>query len=94
MDKVFDTGSKVSSSCPDVLNKCYFVRVNLEFLGEPSVVELDTLFLEKCVFVGIVKDLDTEHNEARVMSTSQSNVIEVVKAYTELRADERIGWRV
>jgi hypothetical protein len=42
----------------------------------------------------VVEDLDAKHNEPRVMTASQTNVIEVIKADTELGADERVGGRV
>ena len=46
------------------------------------------------VFVGIVENLYSKHNETRIMSTSQANVIQIVKPETELRTNQRVGRRV
>ena len=55
------------------------------------MIKFNALFLGEDVFVKVVEHLQTQHNEARVMSASEADVIQVVEPYTELRADKRIG---
>ena len=94
MNEVFDTGTKVSSSSPNVFDEGDLLRVDFEFLSEPAIIELDAFLLEKDVFIGSIENLDTKHHKARVMTTSQSDVIQVVEPHAKLRADQRISRRV
>ena len=46
------------------------------------------------VLIWLVEDLDAEHDEAGVVASCQTNVIQVIEACAELRTDERVGRRV
>ena len=63
VDEILDTGTHVSSSCPNILYKGDLLGVDLELLGEPSVVELDGLFLEKDIVIGFVESVDSQHHK-------------------------------
>ena len=61
-------------------------------VGQPVIVCLDAFVLPHLVFAWFVECLNTQHNEARIVSSSQADVVQVVKSNTELRANERICW--
>lgn len=90
MNKILNTRTEVSSSCPDIFNESNLFGINFEFFSKPSVVKLNTLIFEKDKLVGFVENLNTNHHKSRVMSTGQSNVVQIVESKTELRADQRI----
>ena len=93
-DKVLNRGTKVATTGPDIFNKGDIVRVNSKSLRQPSVVELNALVLEEFVVVRLVKDLNSEHDEARVMASSQANVVEIVESGAELGANQGVSGRV
>ena len=63
MDEVFNTGTKVTSSSPNILNESNLAWVDLQLLSQPTVVELNTLILEKYELVWLVEHLNADHNE-------------------------------
>ena len=94
MHKVLDRRSQVAATGPDILNKSDLIWVDSESLREPAIVELNTFFLEELVVVWLVEHLDAHHDKAGVVATRDANVIQIVEASAELRADQRIGGRV
>ena len=40
----------------------------------------------------VVKHLLAKHEESRIMTTSQTNIIEIIESCTKLWADKRISW--
>lgn len=64
MDEVLNAGAEVTSTCPDVLDEGNFRRIDLEFLGEPAIVEFNAFILEKDELSRFVEDLNTDHHEA------------------------------
>ena len=63
-DKVLNGGSKVTTTGPNILNKCDIIRADAKGLGEPTIVELDTLVLEEMPIVLLVENLNSKHDEA------------------------------
>jgi len=55
------------------------------------VVELEALFFEIFVIARVVENLISHHNEARIMSTRHTNIIQIIKSDAELWTDERIS---
>jgi hypothetical protein len=94
MHEILDGGAKVATASPHVLNVGDLIGVNLEGLGQPTMVELEALILEEFVFVGIVEHLDAQHDKARVVASSNTDVVQIVEARAELRADEGVRGRV
>lgn len=94
LHEVFNRGSEVTAASPDIFDERDVFGVNLKSLSQPPVVELDTFLLEEVVLVRVVKNLDAEHDEARIMAACQTDVVQVVKSQAELRADKWIGRRV
>lgn len=92
--EVLDRGTEVATAGPDILNKGDVFRVDSKSLCQPAVVELNALFLEELVVVRLVEHLDAKHDEARIVAARQTDVVQVVEAGAELRADERVGGRV
>lgn len=93
-DEVLDGGTEVAATGPHILNEGDLIRLNAELLSQPAEVEFNALVLEEYVLIWVVENLDAKHNEPRVMTASQTNVIEVIEADTELGADQRVGGRV
>ena len=92
--KVLNRRSQIATTSPDILNKCDIVRGNAKGLCQPSVVELNALILEEVIILKLVENLDAEHDEARVMATGQTDVVQIIEASAELWANERVGRRV
>ena len=92
--EVLDGGAEVTSTGPDVFDEGDLIRVDAEGLSEPSEVELDDLVLKEDILVWVVENLDTQHDEAGVVATCDTNIVEVIESGTELWADQRIGWWV
>lgn len=92
--EVLNRGAEVAAASPDVLDEGDLIGVDLELLSEPPVVELNALVLEEDVLLGVIEDLNAKHDEAGVVATSQADVVEIIKADAELRADQRVGGRV
>ena len=92
--EILNRWSQVAATGPDILHEGDIVRVDPQRLRQPPVIELNALLLEEVVFVRLVEHLDAEHDEAAIMSSGQSNVVQVVKARAELRANERVCRRV
>ena len=92
--EILNRGAEVATTSPNILDERDIVRVNSERLSQPTVVELDALVLEKLIVIRLVKHLDAEHDKAGVVAPSQANVVQIVEASAELRADERVGRRV
>ena len=93
-DEVLDGGAKVAATGPHILNEGDFIWLDAELLCQPAEVEFYALVLEEYVLIRVVEDLDAKHDEPRVVTASQTNVVEVVEADTELGADQRVGGRV
>jgi len=93
-DEVLDRWTKVATSSPNILNERDLSWINLECLGEPSEVELNTFIFEEFVIIWVVEYLDAKHDEAGVVAASDADVVQVVEADAELWADQWIGWRV
>lgn len=93
-DEVFNRGTEVATASPDILNKGDLIGLNTKFLSQPAVVELHALVLEEDIVVRVVENLNTKHDEARVMSTCQTNVVEIIKSHAKLRTNQRVGGRV
>lgn len=91
MDEVLNAWAEVTSTGPDVLNESDLTGIDLEFLSQPSIVELHALVLEEDELSRLVENLDADHHEAREVSTRESDVIEIVEPEAKLRADEWIG---
>ena len=87
MNEIFNTRTKVSSSCPDIFNESDLLRIDFELLSQPSVVKLYAFVFEEYKLVGFVEDLNTDHHKARVVPTCESDVIQIVESEAELRAD-------
>lgn len=94
LDEVLDRGSQVATTGPNILNVRDFIGVNSKCFSEPSVVELKTFVFEKFVLTRVVENLLSQHDEARVVSTSQTNIVEVVETSAELGTDQGVSWRV
>lgn len=75
MHEVLDTGTKVSSSSPDVLDEGDLFWVDLQLFGEPAIVELHTFLFKEYIFVGGIEHLNTQHNEAGIVPTGESDVV-------------------
>ena len=58
------------------------------------MVVLKAFVLEILEVVFVVEHLVSHHDEARVMTSSNTDVIQIIETNTELRTDQRIGWRV
>ena len=71
-----------------------FIWINTKTLGEPVVIELESLIFEHLIVSWTVEYLLTKHDEARVMATGKTNVVQIVETSAELRTDQRIGGRV
>jgi len=89
-DEVLDRGAEVASAGPHVLDERDLLGRDLQLLGQPAEVELDALVGPELLVVGLVENLDTEHDEAGVVAARDADVVEVVEAYAELRADQRV----
>lgn len=89
-NEIFHGGTAVTTASPDVFDVGDLIGVNAQFFSQPSVVEFNAFFLEEDVVIGVVEHLDTEHNETRVMSTSETDVIQIIESHAELRADKGI----
>mmetsp|Transcript_400 Transcript_400/g.786 ORF Transcript_400/g.786 Transcript_400/m.786 type:complete len:656 (-) Transcript_400:41-2008(-) len=92
--EVLDGGAEVAAAGPDVLDEGDLLGGDVEGLGQPAEVELDGLVLEELVVVGVVEDLDAQHDEARVVPPRDPDVVQVVEARRELGADQRVRRRV
>ena len=93
-NEVFNRGSEVTTTSPHIFDEGNVIWVDAELLGQPSVVEFNTFFFKEFVILGRVKNLDAEHDEARIVTAGQANVIQVIEAGAELRANEWICRRV
>ena len=91
-DEIFKGWSHIASTGPDILDESNLIWIDTESFCQPSEVELNDLFLEEFVIVWIVEDLDTHHDETRVMSSSDTNIVQIIESSTELRADQWVGW--
>jgi hypothetical protein len=91
VNEVLNAGSEVTSSSPDILDKGDFCGIDFKFFSEPAVVELDALVLEEDEFTGFVENLNADHDETGVVSSSESDVVEIVESEAKLRADEGVG---
>lgn len=69
VNEILNWRTHVSSTGPNVFNESNLFRINFKFLREPSVIELDALLFEKDVIIGFVENVNTQHNEAWIMST-------------------------
>lgn len=94
MDEVLNAWAEITSTGPDVLNEGDLTRIDLEFLSQPSIVELHALVLEEDELSRLVEYLDADHHEAREVSTRESDIIEIVEPEAKLRANEWIGWGI
>ena len=52
-----------------------------------------SFFIKKHVFIWVVKHLATQHYETGVMTSGQTDIVQIVEAHTELGLDKRIRWR-
>ena len=93
-NKVLNRRTQVAATSPDILYKSDIVRVDPQRLRQPPVVELDALVLEEVIVVRLVKHLDAEHDKSGVVAPGQTDVVEVVEAGAELRANQGIRGRV
>ena len=92
--EVLNRRAKVATTGPHVLDKSDLIWVDSHRLCQPAIVELDCLILEEVVFVRCVEHLDSEHDKTGVMATSDTNVVQVIEARAELRADQGVSGRV
>lgn len=92
--EILDRRAQVATASPHIFNKRDLIWVNTKSLGEPAIVELDTLLFEEVVLFGVVEHLDAHHDEARVVSPRDANVVQVVEASAKLRTNQRICWWV
>lgn len=93
INKVLNTRSHVTTSGPKVFREENVFGRNSQKLSQPSVIKLNTFLCKKLVVIFVVKDLNSDHGKPRVMSTSQTDVIQIVKPNAKLRTNQRIGWR-
>ena len=89
-DEVLHGGAEVASTGPDVLDEGDFIGVDFKLLGEPAVIELDALILEEDVLVRVVEDLYAEHDEARVVTAGEPDVVQIIEPDGELGTDKWI----
>jgi len=61
---------RIAAACPDILDKSDIIWVDLQCFREPAIVELHALFLEEVILIWIVENLNSNHDEPRIMSTS------------------------
>jgi hypothetical protein len=92
--EILNRRSKVTTTGPDVFNVSNLIGVNAQSFSEPSVVVLKAFILEILKIVLVVEDLVTHHDEARVMTSSHTNVIQIIETYAELGADQRVSRRI
>jgi hypothetical protein len=92
--EVLNGRSEVTTTGPDIFNVSNLIGVDAQSFSEPSVVVLKAFILEILKIVLVVEDLVTHHDEARVMTSSHTNVIQIIEANAELGADQRVGRRV
>lgn len=88
IDEVFHGRAHVTTSSPDILDEGDLFRVDLQLLCQPQIIEFNTLLLEEDVLIGVVEDLNAQHDESRVVTTSQPDIIEIVEADTKLVANQ------
>ena len=100
IDKILDRRSQITASCPHILNKRDFLRIDLQFLRQPPkipaqlpIILLDAVIFPENLITGSIESLDSQHDESTVVSASEADIVEIVEADTELGADERIGRR-
>jgi hypothetical protein len=60
-------------------------------LSQPVKVELYAFVLEEDPVVLGIENLDSKHDEPRVVSSSDANVVQVIESHAELRLDEGVG---
>ena len=90
-DEVFNGRTKVTTTSPDILDEGDLFRRNTELLGQPAVVELNALISPELELTRLVEDLNTKHDETGVVTTGDTDVIEIVETDAELRANERVS---
>ena len=93
-NEVLDWRSNVTNAGPYVFYEGNVVWVDSKCLREPPEVEFDTLFFEEFVVGRLVENLDTEHNESRVVATCEPDIVQIIEVGTELRADKRVSRRI
>ena len=87
MDEVFNTGTKITSSSPNILNKSDLAWVDLQLLSQPTIIELNTLILKKYELIGLVEHLNADHNKPWEMPSSKSDIVKIVEPEAELWTD-------
>lgn len=92
LHEVLDGGAEVTTTSPNILDESDFISGNIESLGKPSKVELDDLVFEEFIVVWVVENLDTEHDETRVMTACNTDVIQIVESGTELWTNQWVSW--
>jgi len=91
-DEVLNRGAKVATASPNIFDVSNLIGVNFKGLSQPSVVELNALILEELVIIGVVENLLAQHDEARVVPSSQTNIVQVVETSAELGANQGVRW--
>lgn len=56
------------------------------------MIELKALVLEEFEIVRVVEYLLTQHDKAGVMSSGQTNIVEIVETSAKLGADQGVRW--
>jgi hypothetical protein len=86
INKILHTRSHVTASGPDVFGETNFLGGDFKTLGQPVVIKLNAFFFKKVILIGVIKNLNSNHDEPRVMPAGQPDVVQIIEPYTELRS--------
>ena len=92
LNEILDGGTEVATTSPHILNVGDVVGLNPKCLCEPSVIELKAFIFEELIVARVVENLLSQHDEPRVVSTREANIVQVVETGTKLGTDQRVGW--
>jgi hypothetical protein len=94
LDEILDGGTKIATTGPNILNVGDVIGLDPECFCEPSVIKLKALIFKKLIVARVVKNLLSQHDEARVVSTCQANIVQVIETGTKLGTDQGVSWWV
>jgi hypothetical protein len=66
---------------------------HLKFYHILPIILLDAIIFPKDLIIWLIESLDSEHNEAAVVSAGEADVVQIVETDAELGADEGVGGR-
>ena len=79
MNEVLNRRTKVTTSSPDIFNKSNFFWIYFQSFCQPTIIEFNAFIFKELVVIRIVKYLNTKHNKARIMATSNTNIVKIVE---------------